>query len=551
MYLKPLPRSIKIERILSKDGVHRIFNGDNWSQPDKNENFLSVPIGFVDIVHECKQHPLKLEFQRTNPALWVVGTQSDVIAGLRTILFSLAYTHTPEEIQFYMLEFGTGLREIPEYPHRCDVITDDEIERIERTVRLFEDTLGQREEDSLQEPERHPKKVPSKFLIVNNIAGLKAADIDWFQRVMILIQRESHKYGIHVLVTSLPRAAGARVSAGDLKIINSRIVFPSINPENYWQFLDVGERKLPALTNMDDKSDDESEERISRSHWLSTNDSRFQSPLEMQICEPSFGEETDSVIAEKMKEVIGYAAPQKIGILEEVYPLDEFSSEDFGGNEIFLGISNKDLEPISVKFEDLPTIWGVGGPKESGKTNFLTTFVHNLLKAKGVSAKIHVLSMYPSGLTKYCEQKGVRVSNALEKARVHLEELREVFEHDNQKQVVIILEDIHLLWERSEDKMIDVLDELADKTYDNPDIMFIVSFSYPGVIRTQRLRNVMVKLVHDNRTGICLSYEDEWALDPGVLLNYKRKLNTQPPPGRGFWVLKGKEHEIQTFHHSG
>ena len=149
-------------------------------------------------------------------------------------------------------------------------------------------------------------------------------------------------------------------------------------------------------------------------------------------------------------------------------------------------------------------------------------------------------------------KRGIEVSENLKQVREHLERLKEAFK-DSQKHVVI-MEDVHFLWERDKgetEDMLNTLEYLAEKTYEeNSNVMFVLSFSYPGVVRSQKLRHSMIKQIHDNKTGICFSYEDDWAIDSSRMGKHKSKLKTsQPPAGRGFWVFKGVEQELQAFYY--
>ena len=79
--------------------------------------------------------------------LVVVGAQqSGKSTFVRTLLMSLALTHTPREVQFYCLDFGGGaLTSLAGLPHVGGVATRRDVDRVRRTVAEIAGVLAARE----------------------------------------------------------------------------------------------------------------------------------------------------------------------------------------------------------------------------------------------------------------------------------------------------------------------------------------------------------------------------------------------------------------------
>ncbi|GAA1481692.1 type VII secretion protein EccC [Gordonia sinesedis] len=97
---------------------------------------LRVPVGIVDRPYEQRRdlHVLDLSGAAGNVAV-VGGPQSGKSTALRTLILSAAATHTPEQVQFYCLDFGGGsLASIAGLPHVGSVASRGDMDAVRRTV---------------------------------------------------------------------------------------------------------------------------------------------------------------------------------------------------------------------------------------------------------------------------------------------------------------------------------------------------------------------------------------------------------------------------------
>lgn len=108
---------------------------------------LNAPIGLVDRPFEQRRDPLVVELDgAAGNVVLVGGPQSGKSTALRTLISSLALTHSPWQVQFFCLDFGGGaLRSLAGLPHVSGVAGRREGEAVRRTVAEVTALLDERE----------------------------------------------------------------------------------------------------------------------------------------------------------------------------------------------------------------------------------------------------------------------------------------------------------------------------------------------------------------------------------------------------------------------
>ncbi|HEX5495460.1 MAG TPA: type VII secretion protein EccCa, partial [Mycobacteriales bacterium] len=110
---------------------------------------LSAPVGIVDKPFEQRRDPLWVDLSGAAGHVGVVGgPQSGKSTMLRTLITSFALTHTPEEVQFYCLDFGGGgLGSLSGLPHVGGVAGRLDADQVRRTVAEVTGLLEAREKE--------------------------------------------------------------------------------------------------------------------------------------------------------------------------------------------------------------------------------------------------------------------------------------------------------------------------------------------------------------------------------------------------------------------
>jgi S-DNA-T family DNA segregation ATPase FtsK/SpoIIIE len=180
---------------------------------------LCAPVGVVDRPFDQRREPLLADVGGAAGNVAVIGApQSGKSMTVRTIVTALAATHSPNEIQFYCLDFGGGsLSSLLPLPHVGAVAGRGESDLMRRTVAEVAAVLRARETvfrglsiDSIQEyrrrrrngdPEVADDPFGDVFLVVDGWAGLRE-DFEPLEAVITTLAAQGLSFGVHVMVTA-------------------------------------------------------------------------------------------------------------------------------------------------------------------------------------------------------------------------------------------------------------------------------------------------------------------------------------------------------------
>ncbi|MFJ1967622.1 type VII secretion protein EccCa [Streptomyces sp. NPDC087903] len=178
---------------------------------------LRVPVGLVDKPFDQRRDPLVLDLSAGGGHVAVAGgSQSGKSTVLRTLIASLALTHTPAEVQFYCLDFGGGtLSSLAGLPHVGGVAARLDSERISRTVAEVTAVFNHREQffldhgiDSMATYRRRraagefaDEPHGDVFLVVDGWAQVKQ-NFDHLLPTLNQIATGGLNYGIHLVVST-------------------------------------------------------------------------------------------------------------------------------------------------------------------------------------------------------------------------------------------------------------------------------------------------------------------------------------------------------------
>lgn len=139
LWLPPLDEPVTVDRLLA---------GPDWRVPADWYGRLLLPIGIVDKPYEQRYDVLTVDLSGALGHIAVVGgPQSGKSTTLRTIIMAAAATHTPEQVQFYCLDFGGGsLSGLAGIPHMGSVAGRFDGDRIRRTIAELTSLMRRREQ---------------------------------------------------------------------------------------------------------------------------------------------------------------------------------------------------------------------------------------------------------------------------------------------------------------------------------------------------------------------------------------------------------------------
>ncbi|MET9488671.1 type VII secretion protein EccCa [Nocardia sp. NPDC006630] len=139
VWLPPLDESPTVDMLLPDP---------DWRSPVNRHGQLWMPIGIIDKPYEQRRDVLNINLAGAQGNIAVVGGK---LAGksttLRTIIMAAAATHTPEQVQFYCIDFGGGsMAGLAGLPHVGSVASKIDPDRVRRTIAELVTLLQQREE---------------------------------------------------------------------------------------------------------------------------------------------------------------------------------------------------------------------------------------------------------------------------------------------------------------------------------------------------------------------------------------------------------------------
>lgn len=178
-------------------------------------NHIESPYNFNPIIGEyddpSNQKQGLLSFNLSDLSSYIVygipGSGKELL--LSTLIYSLITNHSPEEINMYIMDFGTeSLKLYKDAPQVGDVISIWEDEKIDKLFQMFEKIIEERKKlfadysgDYNGYVKNSSNKLPLILFILNNYDNFIETYENYFERLTSLV-REGVKYGIVSFVTS-------------------------------------------------------------------------------------------------------------------------------------------------------------------------------------------------------------------------------------------------------------------------------------------------------------------------------------------------------------
>lgn len=208
--------------------VNLLLPNPRWSDAGNLNARLWLPIGVVDRPYDQRRDALVIDLSGAQGNVAVVGgPQSGKSTTIRTLIMAAAATHTPEQLQFYCLDFGGGtLGSLTNLPHVGSVAGRMDADRIRRTVAEVSGLLRERElrfrdlgiesmrdfrqrkaqlaglpEDAAARDPLNQDKFGDVVLVVDGWATIKS-DFEMLEPALQAIAIQGLSYGIHLAITA-------------------------------------------------------------------------------------------------------------------------------------------------------------------------------------------------------------------------------------------------------------------------------------------------------------------------------------------------------------
>lgn len=347
---------------------------------------LQVPVGIIDMPYHQRQDQMVVDLGGASGHGAVVGgPQSGKSNVLRTLLSSLALTHTPQEVQFYCVDLGGGtMAALQKLPHVGSFGSRRDPDTVRRTVAELKALLAEREArfqemavDSMADFRNRKRRGEAPddeygdvFLVIDGWAAFRN-DFESLEQDVLNLAAQGLTFGIHVFVTA-NRWAEIRPALKDL--LGTRFEL---------RLGDASESEIDrkAAVNVPTGRPGRGL-HPSKLHFLMGLPRVDSENLAQRDGWQSYNEDLPDGVADLVNRVRGAwkgrPAPQ-VRLLPDLLPFEQLPSVDQQPQPklVPIGVNEDGLNPVYLNFRTEPHFYAFG-ERESGKTSLLRTIVRGI-----------------------------------------------------------------------------------------------------------------------------------------------------------------------------
>ncbi len=181
---------------------------DLWGQASG----LVARLGMVDIPSRQSQEVLEHDFEKDGHIALFSSPGMGKSTFVQTLVMDLARQLTPEELHFYLLDFGTnGLLPLRDLPHTADLLMAEDTEKLTKFMRRIKEELAKRKAAFSRYAvpnltlyrQASGDELPVIFLVLDNFDGLKEASLGAEMETLLqTLAREGASLGIYLVLTA-------------------------------------------------------------------------------------------------------------------------------------------------------------------------------------------------------------------------------------------------------------------------------------------------------------------------------------------------------------
>ena len=373
---------------------------------------LRVPLGTVDLPLEQRRETLVLDLSGAGGNFALVGgPQTGKSTALRTIVQALSLTYTPQEVQFYVMDFGGGtFAGFDGAPHVAGIATRDTPEVRTRMLAEIASIMDDRERyfrhngiDSMDTYRRgrlegrYDDGYGDVFLVVDGWGALRS-EFDSLDKEVTTMMSRGLSLGVH-LVIAAARWMDIRSEAQD--IFGSRLELHTANPKESIVNRE-GAARIP-------------KGRPGRGIDMVGHEMMIGLPRADEEQDPTTVSQGVAYTVKKIRECLVAGEGPKLRLLPEritgqeiLAQLPEQQILPRGGGDMILGLEESRLGPLLFNTRSESHLYLFGDAK-TGKTAFLRSIIQEITRLYSPNeAKIVALDMRRSLLGDIPEDYSLR-----------------------------------------------------------------------------------------------------------------------------------------------
>ena len=198
LWLEPIPAKLSIRELYAELG----------RTPHTGYVPIEPVIGKKDDLYERKQEIMTIPFSKKGNLIVYGAAGSGLDMFFVTLLYSLIYDYTPEQVNIYILDFDAGfLKTFEKSPHVGDVVIADEEDDVRSIISSVKDEIVRRSKLFAEQGGEYARycrnsgnTLPSVVIILNNytefIEKFKDSDLS----DIMYIAREGVKRGVYIVI---------------------------------------------------------------------------------------------------------------------------------------------------------------------------------------------------------------------------------------------------------------------------------------------------------------------------------------------------------------
>jgi S-DNA-T family DNA segregation ATPase FtsK/SpoIIIE len=169
--------------------------------------------GLAAVIGSGADGPVAVDLRHDGPHALVAGTTgSGKSELLRTLIASLATAHSPERVNFLLVDYkgGAAFRECAELPHTVGLVTDLDHQLARRVLTSLDAEVKRRElllhearaKDLVELERRNPAGAPASLVIVVDEFAALVRDVPEFVDGVVDIAQRGRSLGLHLVLAS-------------------------------------------------------------------------------------------------------------------------------------------------------------------------------------------------------------------------------------------------------------------------------------------------------------------------------------------------------------